>query len=421
MKILVIGSGGREHALCWRLRKDGHELYALPGSAGMSDVAICIAGAPEDQEGVVAAASANAADLIVIGPEVPLVDGLADRLRAAGLTVFGPSAQAAQLEGSKSFSKEFFARHGIRSARFYECRDMQAAEQAIAALGDRVVVKADGLAAGKGVVVCSSAEEARQAAREMLEEGRFAAAGTTIVIETRLEGREVSLMAICDGQRYELLAPAEDHKAIFDGDMGPNTGGMGAVSPPAWVDDDLIERARNEIFDLTLQGLNADGLDFRGVLYAGLMVDAEGTPWLLEYNVRFGDPETEPIMMRVIGDLGVYLLGAAMGRMPDAHLGWDPRTAICVILASDGYPVRSSKGDRISGLEATRDAIVVFHAGTEKQGGSFATNGGRVLAVTGLGESLAEARRMTYAAVEKIQFRGMQYRRDIGQRGEEHD
>ncbi len=422
MKILVIGAGGREHALCWRLHANGHEVFALPGSAGIATVATCIQGDIGDQPAVERAARELGVELVVIGPEVPLVAGLADSLRAAGHAVFGPSAAAAQLEGSKAFSKRFFERHGIPTARFFECTTMAAADQAIASLGGRVVVKADGLAAGKGVVVCSTAQQAQSAAREMLEEGRFASAGAKIIVEQRLEGREVSMMALCDGKRYELLAAAEDHKAIFDGDRGPNTGGMGTVSPVEWVSDELVERARREVFDRTLRGLQADGLDFRGVLYAGLMVDAEGTPWLLEYNVRFGDPETQPVMLRIADDLGVWLLACAQGHMPDAQLRWDPRTAVCVVLASAGYPESARKGDAITGLEqfAEPSELVIFHAGSKRSGNAFVTDGGRVLAVTGLGEGLTKAREKVYAAVDRIQFSGMQFRRDIGLRGETH-
>lgn len=419
MKILVIGSGGREHALCWRLDQDGHEVLALPGSTGISGVARCLEGSVGDLDAIVACARAEAVDLVVVGPEVPLVAGLADRLRDAGVAVFGPSARAAQLEGSKSFAKRFFQRHQIRSARFFECSDMAAVEAALDELGSRVVVKADGLAAGKGVVVCGQREEATAAAREILE-GRFGEAGRSLIVEERIEGREVSMMALCDGKRYELLAQAEDHKAIFDGDRGPNTGGMGTVSPASWVSEELVARARAEIFDRTMEGLAADGLDFRGVLYAGLMIDAEGAPWLLEYNVRFGDPETQPVLTRMKGDLGAWLYGAARGELPAGTIDWDARSAVCVVLASAGYPESSSKGDVITGC-AEADAmegVTLFHAGTAAQDGEMVTAGGRVLGVSALGSDVGSARELAYAAVDKIAFPGMQYRRDIGARGE---
>lgn len=421
MKILVIGSGGREHALCWRLHQDEHQVFALPGSAGMAEVATCVPGAVDDLDGICKYATESGVDLVVIGPEVPLVMGLADRLRDAGVSVFGPGAKGAQLEGSKVFSKEFFRKYEIRSARFFDCSDLAAANAAIDKLGERMVVKVDGLAAGKGVVVCDSAAQARAAAKMMLEEGAFGSAGSCIVIEERLEGREVSVMALCDGSRYEILAQAEDHKAIFDGDKGPNTGGMGTVSPVSWVTDALIERAAKEIFDPTVAGLKAEGIDFRGVLYAGLMVDSEGRPWLLEYNVRFGDPETQPVLARMKGNLGTWLAGAANGKLPDASLEWDPRVALCVVLASAGYPESSSRGDRITGIAdatAMKD-VFVFRAGTKMEGEDELTNGGRVLGVTALGDGAGAARDLAYAAVARIHFKGMQYRHDIGRRGEQ--
>ncbi|MCP4445257.1 MAG: phosphoribosylamine--glycine ligase [Myxococcales bacterium] len=420
MKILVIGGGGREHALCWRLGRDGHVVSALPGSTGIASIATCVPGSLSELTAIVGCAKELAVDLVVVGPEVPLAEGLADQLRAAGIAVFGPSAEAAQLEGSKSYSKKFFARHGIRSARFYECQSREEIVEAVAQLGERMVVKADGLAAGKGVVVCSSADEARAAGMEMFEEGRFGSAGQTVVIEDRLEGRELSVMAICDGKRYEVLAQAEDHKAIFDGDKGPNTGGMGTVSPPSWASDALLDRVRSEILDPTVAGLVAEGLDFRGVLYAGIMVDAEGNPWLLEYNVRFGDPETQPVMVRMKSDLGEWLAGAANGSLPEGHIEWDSRAAVCVVLASAGYPESSSKGDSIEGVEEAEASAdtVVFHAGCALGETGLETAGGRVLGVTALGSNAAAAAAAAYQAVASISFEGMQFRKDIGARGE---
>ena len=419
MKILVIGSGGREHALCWRLNHDGHEVLALPGSPGMKSVSTCVSGAVSDLAGVVKTAQETKVDLVVVGPEVPLVEGLADRLRKVGIATFGPSAEAAKMEGSKRYSKRFFARHGIASARFFECSTRAQVMAAVAELGHRTVVKADGLAAGKGVVVCSTAEEALQAGVEMLEEGRFGDAGQRIVVEERLEGREVSIMALCDGERYEVLAAAEDHKAIYDGDRGPNTGGMGTVSPPSWVTEELLERTRREIFDRTLAGLQADGIDFRGVLYAGLMVDTQGKPWLLEYNVRFGDPETQPVLVRMKSDLGAWLAGAANGELPSGHIEWNSQAAACVVLASAGYPETSSTGDPITGITKANalEDVVVFHAGTAAHKNGFATAGGRVLGVTALGQDANEAAANAYLAVKQIDFEGMQFRRDIGTRG----
>jgi phosphoribosylamine--glycine ligase len=417
VRILVVGGGGREHALTWSLTRSGHSVTCCPGNPGIARVAETAPASATDADRLVAIAIDRGVELAVIGPEAPLVEGLADRLRAAGVPTFGPSAAGARLEGSKVFAKEFFARHRIRTAQFAACASMAEAERAIADLGGRVVVKADGLAAGKGVAVCANAGEAAEAAREMLS-GRFGPAGQRLVIEERLGGRELSVMAITDGIRCELLAPAEDHKAIFDGDRGPNTGGMGTVSPAAWVTRELIDRTRREIFEPTLAGLAADGIDYRGVLYAGLMVDDAGVPWMLEYNCRFGDPETQPVVARLASDLGEWLAGAAAGRLPSGSMTWDPRAAVCVVLASAGYPETADRGRAITGLEraeADRD-VAVFHAGTAIEAGALVTAGGRVLGVTALGEGVEAARERAYAAVAAIHFEGVQYRRDIGRR-----
>ena len=363
-----------------------------------------------------ALALAREVDLVVVGPEAPLVAGLADRLRAAGVAVFGPSAQGAQLEGSKVFSKQFFARHHIRTAAFRVASSVAEVEDAIAELGAALVVKADGLAAGKGVVVCSDAQEVRAAAVEMLG-GRFGAASKQVVLEQRLSGREVSVLALTDGRGLEVLAPAEDHKTIFDGDRGPNTGGMGTVSP-AWISEDLLARIRREILEPTVAGLNAEGIDYRGVLYAGVMVDPAGQPWLLEYNCRFGDPETQPIMARLRGDLGAVLAGAARGAMPAGALSWDPRAAVCVVVAAAGYPDAPRLGEVIRGAEGPwGDGVTVFHAGTARRDDVLVSAGGRVLGVTALGATVEEARRQAYAAVDRIELPGKQVRRDIGLRG----
>jgi phosphoribosylamine---glycine ligase len=421
MKILVVGGGGREHALTWRMLQGGHEVVVAPGNPGIARIARCLEVGVGDLAGIEAAAIAEAVELVVVGPEAPLVAGLADRLRARGLLVFGPGADGARLEGSKIFSKTFFARYGIRTAEFAACDTVGEADAAIDRLGDRVVVKADGLAAGKGVVVCSTAAEARAAAREMLGARRFGDAGARIVVERRIAGRELSVMAISDGHRCEILAQAEDHKTVLDGDRGPNTGGMGTVSPAAWATSALIDRAEREIFAPTIAGQRAEGIDFRGVLYAGLMVDDGGVPWLLEYNCRFGDPETQPVMARLRGDLAAWLAGAAAGALPPGHIDWDERTAVCVVLAASGYPDAPERGDVISGLEgpdalAQGEDLAVFHAGTERRGSELVTAGGRVLGVTALGSDAGEARRRAYDAIGRIQFRGMHYRRDIGAR-----
>lgn len=416
MRILIVGSGGREHALAWRLAQSGHSLLAAPGNPGIALIAECAPVPALDLDGQVALALAREVDLVVVGPEAPLVAGLADRLRAAGVAVFGPSAQGAQLEGSKVFSKQFFARHHIRTAAFRVASSVAEVEDAIAELGAALVVKADGLAAGKGVVVCSDAQEVRAAAVEMLG-GRFGAASKQVVLEQRLSGREVSVLALTDGRGLEVLAPAEDHKTIFDGDRGPNTGGMGTVSP-AWISEDLLARIRREILEPTVAGLNAEGIDYRGVLYAGVMVDPAGQPWLLEYNCRFGDPETQPVMARLRGDLGAVLAGAARGAMPAGALSWDPRAAVCVVVAAAGYPDAPRLGDVIRGAEGPwGEGVTVFHAGTARRDDVLVSAGGRVLGVTALGATVEEARRQAYAAVDRIELPGKQVRRDIGLRG----
>jgi phosphoribosylamine--glycine ligase len=413
VKILVIGSGGREHALVWRLAKSGHELIAAPGNPGIAQLARCFPVAIDQLEALVALAVAERVELVVVGPEAPLVAGLADRLRDAGIATFGTGAAGAQLEGSKAFSKEFFARHGIPTAKFAIAKTVAEADAAIDRLGGACVVKADGLAAGKGVVVAGDGAEAKAAAREMLD-GRFGAAGATLVIEQRIIGREVSVLAITDGKRFEVLPAVEDHKTIFDGDRGPNTGGMGTVSP-AWTSDAVLARVVREILEPTVAGLRADKIDYRGVLYAGVMVDAQGNPWLLEYNCRFGDPETQPIMARTIGDLGAVLASAARGELQHGLLGWDARVAVCVVVAAAGYPGTPRTGDRIA-IGTVPDDVVVFHAGTADNAGALVSAGGRVLGVTALGISVQQARERAYAVVDAIELSGKQARRDIGAR-----
>jgi phosphoribosylamine---glycine ligase len=418
MKILVIGGGGREHALVWRLVASGHEVVAAPGNPGIAKLARCVDIATTDLAGLVELAVDEAVALAVVGPEAPLVAGLADLLRAGGIATFGPSAAGAQLEGSKAFSKQFFARHAIPTAPFELATTIAEADSAIVKLGGGpCVVKADGLAAGKGVVVAATADEARAAAREMLG-GRFGDAGNTLVLEKQIAGREVSVLAITDGKRLEVLPAVEDHKTIFDGDRGPNTGGMGTVSP-AWTSDAVLARVRREILEPTVAGLAADGIDYRGVLYAGVMVDAQGSPWLLEYNCRFGDPETQPIMARAQGDLGAVLLAAAMGELQPGVLAWDARVAICVVVAAAGYPGGVHDGEPITvpGLgRPAPDGAVVFHAGTALRGGHLVTAGGRVVGVTALGISVEQARERAYAVVDAIELSGKQARRDIGAR-----
>lgn len=413
-KILVLGSGGREHALVWRLARDGHVVIAAPGNPGVAAHAVCEPLDLGDIAAVVALARATAVDFVVVGPEAPLVAGVADALRAAGVAVFGPGADGARLEGSKVFSKQFFARHGIRTAAFRVVTTVAQADAAIGELGGELVVKADGLAAGKGVVVCADAASAVAAAHDMLLANRFGAAGATVVIERRIRGREVSMLAITDGNRLEVLATAEDHKTIFDGDQGPNTGGMGTVCP-AWTSPAAEQRIIRELLQPTLVGLQAERIDYRGVLYAGVIIDGDGVPWLLEYNCRFGDPETQSIMMRLEGDFAAVLAGAASGHLPDHGLSWAPGVAVCVIVAAAGYPDAPRAGDAIASAESTGEATV-FHAGTAIRNGGLVSAGGRVLGVTALGADVVQARQRAYAVADRIQLQGKQLRRDIGLR-----
>ncbi|HKA90888.1 MAG TPA: phosphoribosylamine--glycine ligase [Haliangiales bacterium] len=417
MKILVVGGGGREHALAWAFARRGHAVVAAPGNPGTARIGRNLAVKADDIAGQVRAARDERPDLVVVGPEAPLCAGLADALRAAGIPTFGPNRDGARLEGSKAWSKAFFARHGLPTARFFDATTMAEVDHALDALG-AAVVKADGLAAGKGVVVARTRDEARAAAAGMIEGGAFGDAGRRVVIEERLPGREASILAISDGRSFVLLPAAEDHKAVFDGDRGPNTGGMGAVSPTPVVTPELVERARREVFEPVVRGLAAEGIDYRGVLYAGLMVAPDGTPNVLEFNCRFGDPEVEAIAVRWADDPAAWLAGAAAGRLPAGEPEFSPRAATCVVMAAEGYPGTPRGGDRIAGIaeaEALGD-VVVFHAGTRAADGGLVTAGGRVLAVTALGDDAAAARARAYAAVGKISWPGAHYRTDIGGR-----
>ena len=409
MKILVVGGGGREHALVWRLAQSGHEVVASPGNPGIGELARCAPVPVDELDALVELAVTEQVDLVLVGPEGPLVAGLADLLRARGVPTFGPGADGAQLEGSKAFSKEFFARHRIPTAPFAVVTTVAEADAAIDRIGPHVVVKADGLAAGKGVVVAADVAEARAAAREMLDGKRFGAAGARGIVEQRILGREVSVLALTDGTRLEILPATEDHKAIFDGDEGPNTGGMGTVSP-SWVGEATLARITREILEPTVRGLAADGISYRGVLFAGVMVDQAGAPWLLEYNCRFGDPETQPIMARLQGDLGAVLAGAARGEMPVGGLAWDARVAVCVVIAAAGYPGTVRTGDPIGGLDRIDPEVIVFHAGTARKGGAVVSAGGRVLGVTALGSSVEQARDKAYRAVDGIDLVGARAR-----------
>lgn len=415
-RILVVGNGGREHALAWRLRHEGHEVIAAPGREGYGDDARCVAVDPSDHAAVVACARDERVDLVVVGPEQPLVDGLADRLRDAGIATVGPGAAAAELEGSKAAAKRFMAAHGIPTARSETVHELPAALAALERFEVPPVVKADGLAAGKGVTVAQTHAEAREALEQCLAAGAFGAAGRTVVLEERLVGQEVSLLALTDGMHAATFLPAQDHKRLLDGDAGPNTGGMGAYAPAPIYDDAVAERVRAKILAPTLAGLRAEGRPFVGVLFLGLMIDPQGEPWVIEYNCRFGDPEVQPLLFGLREPLLPRLLDAAHGRLHDAALAGDP--AATVVLAAAGYPAAPRTGDRIEGLDELvgEPDVKAFHAGTRRDGNGWVTAGGRVLGVCARGPTLVQALDRALAAAERVRFAGRQLRRDIGAR-----
>ncbi|WP_191060272.1 phosphoribosylamine--glycine ligase [Geminicoccus harenae] len=419
MKTLVIGSGGREHALCWSLAASPMvtEVLCAPGNAGIEAVARCIPVAVDDIDGLVRLARDEEVGLVVVGPELPLTLGLVDRLAGEGIRAFGPSAAAARLESSKAFTKEFCTRHDIPTARYrtFTQEDAEAARAYVRAEGAPIVIKADGLAAGKGVVVATTLDEALAAVDDALA-GGFGAAGATLVIEECLVGEEASLFALCDGRHALEIGTAQDHKRAFDGDQGPNTGGMGAYSPAPVLTDALVEQVMAQIIRPTLAGMAEEGHPFTGFLYAGLMLTADG-PKLIEYNVRFGDPECQAVLPRLMTDLCQLLLGALDGQLHHMNLRWLPLHALSVVMAAKGYPGSYAKGTEIRGTEGLEsDDLLLFHAGTRREGGRLLAQGGRVLNVTGLGATLAEAQARAYAAVDRIDWPDGFCRRDIGWR-----
>ncbi|WP_446831014.1 phosphoribosylamine--glycine ligase [Candidatus Foliamicus sp.] len=421
MKILVTGSGGREHALVWKLAGSARvsEVLVAPGNAGTAREPRTrnIPVAADDIDAQLALVRDEDVDLVVPGPEAPLVAGIADCMEQEGIPCFGPMAAAAQLEGSKAFAKQVLDSAGAPTAQY---REFTALEPALRHVDERaapMVVKADGLAAGKGVILAQNREEARQALRGMLEAGEFGEAGSRVLVEDFLEGEEASFIALVDGEHVLPLASSQDHKARDDGDRGPNTGGMGAYSPAPVLDADIEARVMREIMHPVVRALSDNGTPFRGVLYAGLMISPDGAPRVLEFNCRFGDPECQPLMMRLTSDLVDLIEATLAGRLHRVRPSWDPRAALGVVMASAGYPSAYAKGSVISGLDGVDSSVLkVFHAGTSLDNGNIVTSGGRVLCVTALGESLPEARRHSYTAVSGIAFDGAFYRSDIGGR-----
>ncbi len=421
MKILVIGSGGREHALAWRLAQSPRapQVFVAPGNAGtalepgLHNVDI----QATDIDALLAFVQDNGIELTVVGPEAPLVAGVVDRFTAHGLRIFGPTAAAAQLEGSKAFAKDFLARHGIPTAQYAVHTDLGQAIADVEARGVPIVIKADGLAAGKGVVIPSTLDEARDTLRDMLSGNAFGAAGSRVVIEEFLSGEEASFIVMADGKVALPMATSQDHKRVGDGGTGPNTGGMGAYSPAPVVTPEVTERVMREIINPTLQGMRADGVPFTGFLYAGLMIDAQGAPKVIEFNVRFGDPETQPILMRLRSCLVSLIEAALDGQLSLAQADWDPRCALGVVMASKPYPESPVTGETITGLDAVLpDSAKVFHAGTALRGDEVVTAGGRVLCAVGLGDTVAQAQATAYYTVANIRWDHEFHRTDIGWR-----
>ena len=422
MKVLVIGGGGREHALAWKLKASPRveQVFVAPGNGGTALDAGLTNLAVTDVVALREWAQANGIALTVVGPEAPLAAGVVDEFRAHGLRIFGPTQAAAQLESSKAFSKAFMQRHGIPTAAYETFSDPVQAHAYVDQVGAPIVVKADGLAAGKGVVVAMSLAEAHEAIDFMLVDNTLGVThnqgGARVVIESFLQGEEASFIVLCDGKNVTALATSQDHKRLLDADQGPNTGGMGAYSPAPVVTPEVHQRAMDQIILPTIRGMEADGIPFTGFLYAGLMIAPDGSVKTLEFNCRMGDPETQPIMMRLKSDLAEVLLAATEQRLDQISLEWDERCALGVVLAAAGYPMSPRKGDVISALPVDRDDAVVFHAGTTMQDGQVVTSGGRVLCATALGQGVADAQRRAYELVAGVAFDGMQFRHDIGYR-----
>ncbi len=418
LKILVIGGGGREHAIVNAIARSKRvkRLWCAPGNAGIAQEAECLPIQADNIPALAAFAKDNAVDLTVVGPEAPLVDGLVDHFRSAGLAVVGPTRSAARLEGSKSFAKGFMRKYGIPTARYEVVPNLQKGSYLLSHWKGPCVVKADGLAAGKGVKVCDDISEAKSFLFDLMEKEIFGSAGSTVVLEECLKGEEATVMAFCDGKTLAAMPPAQDHKRLLDNDEGPNTGGMGCYAPTPLVTPSLMRRVESEIFEPFLKGIAAEGFDFRGIIYFGLMITSSG-PQVLEFNVRFGDPETQVVLPLLENDLLEVLQAVTEGRLSETNVEWKKKAAVCVVLASAGYPGHYPKGMVITGLKARQStALKVFHAGTAQQAAEVVTSGGRVLGVTALADSLETARERAYKTAGEISFEGKIFRRDIGAR-----
>jgi len=423
VKVLVVGGGGREHVLVWKVLSSPHvdQVLAAPGNAGIGEVAECADVEAEDIDGLIRLAEGERVDLTIVGPEAPLALGIVDRFREAGLKIFGPTKEAAKIESSKVFAKELMAKYGIPTARFEVFDDPNRARDYIRKAGTPIVVKADGLAAGKGSIVCRTLDEAYGAVERIMEEKEFGDAGNLIVVEEMLVGEEASILAITDGEAIKPFLPSQDHKPVYDGDRGPNTGGMGAYAPAPVVTEEVARTVMEGILRPAVEGMAKEGTEYRGVLYAGLMITREG-PKVLEFNCRFGDPESQAVLPLFEGDLVEVLEATIEGRLEEAEVRNSQGAAVCVVLASGGYPGKYEKGKVIEGLDELENMedVLVFHAGTAKRDGKLVTNGGRVLGVTALGPDIPRAIERAYEAVAKVHFEGMHYRRDIGRKALRH-
>ena len=414
MRILVVGGGGREHAICWKLNNESNveKIYCAPGNAGISSVAKCIDIQDSDIENLLKFAKENQIDLTIVGPEIPLVAGIVDAFEKEGLKIFGPNKECAQLEGSKAFSKDFMIRHNLPTAKYKEYTNLDEAISEIDSFGYPVVIKADGLAAGKGVVIPENREDAITTLKEMMSDKKFGKAGDKIVVEEFLNGIETSILAFVDNDTIVPMVSSKDHKKVFEGETGLNTGGMGTFSPSEIYTDELAKEIQEKILDKTLEGFKKDNLNYKGILFVGLMITEDG-PKILEYNVRFGDPETQSVLFRLDTDLNKIISAILDNNLKNIEINYSKEEAICVMLTSGGYPESYEKGKVISGLENLDSDIVVFHSGTKFDNGNIVTNGGRVIGITAKGKTVKEAGEKVYENIKKINFEGMHYRKDI--------